>query len=97
MGKNIAKDRFQVYLSKFRHAERTGEETYFKSWFEHQGYDVFQSEKYFEGGGDAAFCRTDNRLWAGYGFRSDKEVGYTITFPVLDCSTIYAIILEGHA
>lgn len=65
----------KIYLSKFRHSERTGEQTHFAKWFMENNFDVLGTDyqKFFEGGGDAFF--SDNKtLWAGYGPRSSKEV-----------------------
>lgn len=59
--------------SHFRHPQRRGEETVFARWFGDRGYEVGRMPEgvYFEGAGDALFCRRDpNRLWMGYGFRT---------------------------
>ncbi|MCO6431424.1 MAG: amidinotransferase [Deltaproteobacteria bacterium] len=58
-------------LSHFRYKERMGEEPAFKNWFLEQGYDVREIECSFEGEGDALFM--GQKLFTGYGFRSDKE------------------------
>jgi N-dimethylarginine dimethylaminohydrolase len=58
--------------SAFRHAERRGEETLFRRWFESRGFDlrVLPPRVLFEGAGDALFdCK--GRLWMGYGQRSE--------------------------
>jgi len=64
-----------VVLSRFYHKERQGEEPFFKSWFEQQGYNVFELPKDlpFEGAGDALLDREGRWLWAGYGFRSELD------------------------
>jgi lysine-ketoglutarate reductase/saccharopine dehydrogenase-like protein (TIGR00300 family) len=64
-----------VVLSRFFHKERQGEEPYFKTWFESQGYKVFELPKElpFEGAGDALLDREGRWLWAGYGFRSELD------------------------
>uniref|UniRef100_A0AC35U4V0 Amidinotransferase n=1 Tax=Rhabditophanes sp. KR3021 TaxID=114890 RepID=A0AC35U4V0_9BILA len=65
----------KLYVSRFRHKERTGEEPLFLNWFKENGYEILGSkyEDYFEGGGDVFF--TDYKtLWAGSGQRTDKVV-----------------------
>ena len=66
--------------SRFRYAERRGEEPHFKKWFEDAGYETAELSKgagYFEGFGDV--LPLGDTLFAGYRFRSDiashKEVG----------------------
>ncbi len=59
-------------LSKFAHSERQGEEPFFKSFFEQQGYDVLEVQENFEGAGDALFL--GDVLFAGFGFRTDRSV-----------------------
>ncbi len=68
----------QVYLSKFRHAERSGEEKHYAKWFADNGFELHggDSKLCFEGGGDACFTTPDT-LWAGYGPRTDKAVSST--------------------
>lgn len=61
----------KVFLSKFAHNERSGEELYFKNWFLNNHFCVIeQATNDFEGEGD---CLIDasNTHWMGYGFRSD--------------------------
>jgi lysine-ketoglutarate reductase/saccharopine dehydrogenase-like protein (TIGR00300 family) len=64
-----------VVLSRFFHKERQGEEPYFKTWFEENGFTVYELPKDlpFEGAGDALFDREGRWLWAGYGFRSELD------------------------
>jgi lysine-ketoglutarate reductase/saccharopine dehydrogenase-like protein (TIGR00300 family) len=64
-----------VVLSRFFHPERQGEEPYFQTWFEAQGYTVYTLPKSlpFEGAGDALLDRAGRWLWAGYGFRSELD------------------------
>jgi len=62
-----------IYLAHFRHPERQGEREHYKRWFEKNGYKVHgDASAFFEGGGDAVFSAPD-KLWAGYGFRSEKK------------------------
>lgn len=61
----------KVVLSKFRHKERAGEESYFKEWFHTANYNLIELRQgAFEGEGDALFA--GETLFCGYGFRSDR-------------------------
>ncbi|KIH67751.1 Amidinotransferase [Ancylostoma duodenale] len=64
-----------VYLSRFRHKERTGEQEHYLKWFKSQGFHIFGDDypEFFEGGGDAVFS-DPHTLWAGFGPRSAKGV-----------------------
>ncbi|MDB9538623.1 TIGR00300 family protein [Anabaenopsis tanganyikae CS-531] len=68
LGKNVV-------LSRFLHKERQGEEPFFQTWFEENGYTVHLLPKDlpFEGAGDALLDREGRWLWAGYGFRSELD------------------------
>ena len=57
-------------LSRFRHAERQGEEPYDEAWLTSAGFTVrrLPPDIYFEGAGDALFC--GDTLFAGYRIRS---------------------------
>lgn len=60
--------------SRFRHAERQGEEPHNIAWFREHGFRVLELSAgiEFEGAGDALFDRAvPNRLWMGHGHRSD--------------------------
>lgn len=57
--------------SRFRHAERAGEEPHFARWFAERAFDVAPLDVAFEGAGDALFDRAAARLWFGHGHRSD--------------------------
>ncbi len=62
--------------SRFRHAERQGEEPHFTAWFAEQGYEIVSLPEgmVFEGAGDALFDeREPSLLWAAYGPRTDRE------------------------
>lgn len=67
----VYRDRFVP--SRFRHAERRGEEALFAAWFADHGYTVrpLPGSLAFEGAGDALFDRAAERLWFGHGHRSD--------------------------
>lgn len=64
-----------VALSRFRHAERQGEETWFRRWFVTAGYDVASlgEDAPFEGEGDALFSVDGDRLWVGHGPRTSSQ------------------------
>ncbi|KAK5979003.1 Amidinotransferase [Trichostrongylus colubriformis] len=84
----------KVYLSKFRHKERTGEQEHYLRWFKSHGIQTFGEDypEYFEGGGDAVFS-DPNTLWAGYGQRSAIEVYDKIKalgqFDIVICDLIH--------
>ncbi|REK19640.1 MAG: amidinotransferase [Planctomycetota bacterium] len=63
--------RNHAVLSRFRHAERQGEEAYNEAWLKSAGFTIHQIVEgvYFEGAGDALFC--GDTLFAGYRIRSD--------------------------
>ena len=62
-----------VVLSRFHHAERQGEEAHFQRFFEARGMRVLTLDRgvSMEGAGDFLFV--GDRLFAGYGFRTDVE------------------------
>lgn len=59
-------------LSRFRHAERQGEERHWDQALQRHGYDIYHlsPDIAFEGAGDALFV--GDRLFCGYGFRTDR-------------------------
>lgn len=63
--------RNRAVLSRFRHEQRQGEETYDEQWLRHDGFTVqlLPDKHFFEGAGDALFC--GDTLFAGYRMRSD--------------------------
>ncbi len=65
--------RREAVLSRFRYAERQGEEPYDAAWLEANGFRVHRLDHdlYFEGAGDALFC--GDTLFAGYRLRSDAR------------------------
>lgn len=58
--------------SNFRHDERRAEASWFEAWMRRQGFAIrrLPSSSVFEGAGDALFDR-EQRLWMGFGQRSD--------------------------
>lgn len=61
--------------SRFRCAERRGEEPYFVEWFSTHDFAMAYVPDGipFEGAGDALIDRGTSRVWAGWGHRSAKE------------------------
>jgi len=66
----------KVIVSRFRSAERQGEEPHNHAWFAENGFEILDwpQDLFFEGAGDALFDRGQELLWAGHGFRSDAAV-----------------------
>lgn len=60
--------------SRFRHAERQGEEALFERWFAGHGFELLHVDASiaFEGAGDALLDRAGPWLWMGHGHRSDR-------------------------
>jgi N-dimethylarginine dimethylaminohydrolase len=63
----------RAVLARFRHPERQGEEPFWRAALSDRGYHIFEvpAGTSFEGAGDALFV--GDRLFAGYGFRTDHE------------------------
>lgn len=63
--------RDKAILSRFRHAQRQGEEPHNRRWLEENGFEIVETpaDFNFEGAGDALFC--GDTLYAGYRMRSD--------------------------
>ena len=61
-------------ISRFRHAERRGEEPIFDAWARRAGFEVVAPPPgvFFEGAGDALFC--GETLFLGHGWRTEPEV-----------------------
>ena len=61
--------------SRFKHEERRREEPIFREWFETRSTRITPLPKnlFFEGVGDALLQPGRKLLWAGYGFRTDRE------------------------
>ena len=61
--------------SRFKHEERRREEPIFREWFETRSacHTRLPKNLFFEGAGDALLQPGRNLLWAGYGFRTDRE------------------------
>lgn len=65
----------QFIPSRFKHEERRREEPLFREWFESRSTKIVPLPKniYFEGAGDALLQPGRPLLWAGEGFRTDRE------------------------
>jgi len=68
----VVRDRRAV-MARFRHPERQGEEPFWRAALSDRGYRISELPEgiSFEGAGDALFV--GDRLFAGYGFRTDRE------------------------
>lgn len=62
-------------LSRFRYAQRQGEEAHFARWFGAHGFEVLTlpQDMSFEGAGDALLDRREPLLWLGFGHRSNED------------------------
>lgn len=82
-------------LSRFRHAQRQGEEPYDEAWFSAHGFQVHRPPPglHFEGAGDALFC--GDTLFAGYRIRSDMR-GHQWVARVLGCRVIPLELVDPH-
>ncbi|MDH5552460.1 MAG: arginine deiminase-related protein [Nitrosomonas sp.] len=76
--------------SHFRHPERCPEETHFRAWFSSKGYHLvaLASDICFEGEGDALRQPDSNRLWMGYGFRTDPEAQDLLNILFPQCTSL---------
>ncbi len=66
-----------VILSKMRNDQRKEEVKYFKELYESEGYDIFELSSnidYFESMGDALIDYENDRIFGGYGFRTQEKV-----------------------
>lgn len=69
-----------ILLSNMKYDERKDEIKYAKKMFEKLGYEVKnpQNHHIFEGQGDAKWDLTQDKIWMGYGQRSDKVIASQI-------------------
>jgi len=79
--------------SRFRHAERSGEEAYFKLWARAAGFRVYElpGRPFFEGAGDALPFR--GRVLAGYRTRSEFDA-HTALAKVLDVEVLSVELVD---
>lgn len=65
----------KIILPHFKFKERQGELPYYTKWFEENGFTIANTitdeTPYYEGAGDSLLA--GNKLFAGYGFRSDRK------------------------
>ncbi|MDR6674881.1 arginine deiminase-related protein [Xanthomonas sp. 1678] len=75
--------------SRFRHAERRGEEALFADWCRRAGLRIrtLPAHLRFEGAGDALLDRGARRLWMGHGHRSDLAAAHALA-ELLDIEVI---------
>jgi N-dimethylarginine dimethylaminohydrolase len=85
----------QAFLSRFRHAQRQGEEEHNAAWFRAHEFDVQRLPEgyYFEGAGDALFC--GDTLLAGYRIRSDVQSHHWIA-DQLGCRVIPLELVDPY-
>ena len=82
----------KAVVSRFRHPERQSEEPFWRAALTDLGYRLSQLPDglSFEGAGDALFV--GDRLFAGYGFRTDREthaiVGKTLDVEVVSLQLV---------
>jgi N-dimethylarginine dimethylaminohydrolase len=83
----------RVVLSRFRHSERQGEEPHWLRAFEQRGFDVHTvpDDVAFEGAGDALFVA--ERLFAGYGFRTDRTA-HPLVAQALDVEVVSLELID---
>jgi N-dimethylarginine dimethylaminohydrolase len=79
--------------SRFRHAERSGEEAYYKLWAHAAGFLVTElpGRPFFEGAGDALPFR--DRILAGYRTRSEFD-SHTALAKVLDVEVLSVELID---
>ena len=87
--------RERAILSRFRHAQRQGEEPHNAKWFEAHGFTVerLPEDYYFEGAGDALFC--GETLLAGYRIRSDARSHHWLA-DQLNCRVIPLELVDPY-
>jgi N-dimethylarginine dimethylaminohydrolase len=82
----------RVYLSRFRHPQRRGEEALFADWFSRQGYEISQppADLAFEGAAEVRFG--EDFCFGGWGIRTDRRIhdwlAGELGLPVIDLELI---------
>lgn len=81
--------------SRFKFAERQGEEPIFTEWFSSDGFAVAElpPDIRFEGAGDMLKC--GDRWFAGYGFRSDARAGAEMS-SIIDSGVITLRLVDPY-
>ena len=87
----------QFIPSRFKHEERQREEPLFRKWFETHSDQIIPLPKniYFEGAGDALLQPDRKRLWAGYGFRTDRE-SHQFLADQLELEVVSLHLIDSH-
>ncbi len=82
--------------SNFRHVERQPEAELFEAWMQREGFLIRRLPPHilFEGAGDALFDSED-RLWMGYGPRSDLAAAASLS-AFLDAEVIPLQLVDEH-
>jgi N-dimethylarginine dimethylaminohydrolase len=85
----------QAVLSRFRHAERRGEEPLWRAAFERRGFEVIvpSDEISFEGAGDGLFV--GDVLFAGWGFRTDVA-SHAMVAAALDVEVVSLRLVDSR-
>ena len=65
--------RKRCILSRMHHASRRREVPAFRDWFLQRGWELAEADAPFEGGGDALWHPGRPLVWAGHGFRTDRN------------------------
>ena len=61
-------------ISSFRHEQRRGEQSVYRNWLAQNGFaTTYLQQTFFEGAGDALFDRARPQIYAGYGWRSERN------------------------
>jgi N-dimethylarginine dimethylaminohydrolase len=83
----------RAVLSSFRHSERQGEEPFWETALAERGFKISKMPEgvAFEGAGDALFV--GDRLFAGYGFRTDRE-SHDVVKDVLGCEVVSLELID---
>jgi len=101
----VFRDQSTVMLSNFKHPERQAEKKYYQAWFEANDFETLELASYFhfEGAGDALFKEQnskenfENKLYFGYGFRSDYEsVTHSDWSPLWKFRTQYIKLVDPY-
>jgi N-dimethylarginine dimethylaminohydrolase len=82
-------------LSRFRHRQRQGEESYNRKWLAENGFEIVDLPENFsfEGAGDALF--SGDTLYAGYRMRSDAA-GHQEIGRMLGCRVIPVELVDAR-
>lgn len=87
----------KIVLPHFKHKERQGELQYFQSWFEKAGFEIAnkitENTPYYEGAGDSLLA--GDKLFVGYGFRSDRRF-YEETSIFVQSKLVYCELADPY-